>query len=250
MPFPYKPYEYQSKAIKDLSRALSQRKSTILFESPTGTGKTQVVLSALLHHLSSVASSNRIFYFTRTVSQMSHVVNEAKKSGFRLRACVLSSRKHLCVNSKVSALGSLGKINKKCISLLKNSGCSYNSSFSKGDLLRIPKLMDLEDMRGFGQKHYKCPFFMSRKSIKTANLIVLSYNYMTNPIYRELFSKHFRNSLILIDEAHNMESVFEESASIDWNMFIFKLIKKQIKIAQDSPEIALKESGSCFRNRF
>jgi regulator of telomere elongation helicase 1 len=240
VPFPYVPYPYQTKAIQDLSDALQKGSSKILFESPTGTGKTQVLLSTLFNHLAKNSSTNRILYFTRTVSQMSHVVQEAKKSGFDLRASVLTSRKHTCINSKVSSLKTLGKINAKCKKLMKSHNkCVYDINMKKNDILKFSKLMDLEDIRGFGNKNYKCPFFMSRKLKNAANLVVLSYNYMSNPLYREKLSKYITNSIIVIDEAHNMEQIFEESCSIEWKMYFFKLIIRQLKSLSKSQELAL-----------
>lgn len=229
VPFPYKPYPYQAKAIDELSGALNKGNSTILFESPTGTGKTQVVLSTLLNHLSKEHWSGRILYFTRTVSQMSHVVHEVRKAGFKARATILSSKKHLCVNSKVNTLKTLGRINKKCKQLLKNCRCPFDIKMQGKNLLEAPPLADLEDLKRYGANNKKCSYFLSRKMIKPANVIVLSYNYMSNPLFREHLKAYFKDSILVIDEAHNLEQVFEESASIEWSMYFLKSVWKEIK---------------------
>lgn len=49
-------------------------KKYIVFESPTGTGKTQTILSTLLAFRKNNNIKTPILYFTRTVSQMNQII--------------------------------------------------------------------------------------------------------------------------------------------------------------------------------
>ena len=50
--FPYKPYEIQVETIEKIMNGVEKNNNTtILFESPTGTGKTQTLLTAFLYLL-------------------------------------------------------------------------------------------------------------------------------------------------------------------------------------------------------
>jgi regulator of telomere elongation helicase 1 len=46
----------------------------------------------------------------------------------------------------------------------------------------------------------------------------MPYNYLIDPKIREYYKIDYENSIIIIDEAHNIEQVSEEVASFDLNM--------------------------------
>ena len=82
-------------------------------ESPTGTGKTLCLLCASLAWLAKKRKelndnnnfeeekTPKIYFTSRTHSQLSNVINELKKTVYLPRNCILSSREKMCVNSAV-----------------------------------------------------------------------------------------------------------------------------------------------------
>ena len=90
--FPYPPYAQQVSIVKVIQHAI-EKKENALVESPTGTGKT---LCLLVGALSSLVSSNhsrkKIFYLTRTHSQISQVVSEFKKLVYSCHLNIVASR--------------------------------------------------------------------------------------------------------------------------------------------------------------
>lgn len=241
---PYTPYDYQETGMKNLFNALTQNKRNIFFESPTGTGKTQMLLSTIFSFLEQSKRlsqshevpqlNHRILYFTRTTSQMNQVISEAKKTGFNIRGSILASRKQLCLNEEVMKLGTLAKINKKCKQMFVRRECPYQTNFLKSEIIGFDELMDIEDMGTYGKKHSKCSFFMSRKLIKTSNLVVMSYNYMSDPILRANIKEYMKDSIIIIDEGHNVCEVFEKSSSFEWNFYSFKICLQEINQMKNS----------------
>jgi DNA repair helicase Rad3 len=241
---PYTPYDYQETGMKNLFKALTENKRNIFFESPTGTGKTQMLLSTIFSFLEQSKRlsqthkipqlNHRILYFTRTTSQMNQVISEAKKTGFNIRGSILASRKQLCLNEEVIKLGTLAKINKKCKQMFVRRECPYQTNFLKSEIIGFDQLMDIEDMASYGKKNSKCSFFMSRKLIKTSNLVVMSYNYMSDSILRANIKEYMKDSIIVIDEGHNVCEVFEKSSSFEWNFYSFKICLQEINQMKNS----------------
>ena len=52
----------------------------------------------------------------------------------------------------------------------------------------------------------------------------MPYNYLIDPKIRENYKIDYENSIIIIDEAHNIENVSEEVASFELNMNLFNPI--------------------------
>jgi DNA excision repair protein ERCC-2 len=83
--------------------------------------------------------------------------------------------------------------------------------------LPLPKgVYTLEELKAHGQRHTLCPYFLARKAVTHANVIIYSYHYLLDPKIAELVSKDLaRQSIVVFDEAHNIDNVCTESLSID-----------------------------------
>ena len=149
-------------------------------------------------------STRRIYFCSRTHSQLSQFVREVKKSPFSESVSLVSlaSRGVLCVNPAVKKLRSQAAINEACLELgrkkskptvvdddertVKKSrkgggggcGCPYNKT-SRTGLLRDKSVMsihDIEDLVTAGRRTTSCPYYASRSAVPLAQLIVLPYN--------------------------------------------------------------------------
>ena len=52
----------------------------------------------------------------------------------------------------------------------------------------------------------------------------MPYNYLIDPKIRENYKIDYENSIIILDEAHNIENVSEKVASFEINMNLFNPI--------------------------
>lgn len=52
-----------------------------------------------------------------------------------------------------------------------------------------------------------------RDNIEDADLILLPYNYLVDPSIRSTLNVEWRNSIVIFDEAHNLESVASDASS-------------------------------------
>ena len=149
-------------------------------------------------------STRRIYFCSRTHSQLSQFVREVKKSPFSESVSLVSlaSRAVLCVNPAVKKLQSQAAINEACLELgrkkskptvvdedertLKKSrkggggggGCPYNKSSRTGSLRdkSVMTIHDIEDLVTAGRRTTSCPYYASRSAVPLAQLIVLPYN--------------------------------------------------------------------------
>ena len=74
---------------------------------------------------------------------------------------------------------------------------------------------DIEDLHKLGRKHQVCPYYLQKNRVEFADLILMPYNYLIDPKIRENFKINYENSVIILDEAHNIEKVSEDVASFE-----------------------------------
>eukprot|EP00912_Choanoflagellata_sp_UC4_P001013 UC4_evm2s623 len=238
VPFPYeRVYPEQFEYMRELKRALDAKGHAVL-EMPSGTGKTISLLSLLVaYQLKHPDRIGKIIYCSRTVPEIEKALAELRRlieytktsSGAPINflALGLSSRRNLCIHEEVST-HRYGKIvDVKCRELTasyvraKNndtSKCDYFNGFeTNGRDQRIPDdVYDLNDLKKIGEKNGWCPYYLARYTISHANLVVYSYHYMLDPKIAELVSKEMgKDSVVVFDEAHNIDNVCIESMSIN-----------------------------------
>ncbi|DAZ95804.1 TPA: hypothetical protein N0F65_009200 [Lagenidium giganteum] len=171
----------------------------------------------------------KIFFCSRTHSQLSQVVDELKNCPVsylespdkqnpysnQLKTVVLGSKSHFCVNSKVNRDPS--QVDDKCRTLLDNNGCSFFRKRKKQNDLRkvAPPVWDIEDLVKLAKKHRECAFFHTRDALVDANIVFCPYNYLLDPSIRDAVGITLKNSIIVLDEAHNVEDTCRSSASIE-----------------------------------
>jgi regulator of telomere elongation helicase 1 len=190
-----------------------------------------------------------ILYASRTHSQLSQVVRELKQSGYSPRVAVLASRDQLCVHPSVSKMPSAAKVH-ACRSATKARKCGFkvrlDETCAKGPAAiaalaypggagsgagagagggppggspdRLP-VLDIEELVALGKAANVCPYFLPRDpgSQASAELIILPYAYLVDAAVRKqaLPNVDLRGSVLIVDEAHNLEDVASEAASFE-----------------------------------
>ncbi|PIN05902.1 Helicase of the DEAD superfamily [Handroanthus impetiginosus] len=174
----------------------------------------------------------RVYFCSRTHSQLLQFIKELKKTKFasELQVVCLGSRKNFCINEEVLKLGSSTRINERCLELQKNKKreaskmkklgvgkrVSCNKASSGCPMLRRRKIeefkneilqleaLDIEDLVRVGRNKGSCPYYGSRRMMPTADLVVLPYQSLLSKSSRESLELKLKNSVIIIDEAHNL----------------------------------------------
>ena len=73
--------------------------------------------------------------------------------------------------------------------------------------------LDIEDLHEVGKQMRACPYFAMKDRADQADVIFMPYNYLIDEKIRENFTVEWENSIIIFDEAHNVQSVCEDTAS-------------------------------------
>ncbi|KAL2895246.1 Fanconi anemia group J protein-like protein [Bienertia sinuspersici] len=161
-----------------------------------------------------------IFYASRTHSQLSQVIREYKKTAYRVPMAVLASRKHYCTNATARKGDNLDE---ECKLLLedKEAGCQQfknahrvksHPSLQKGGCHEVH---DIEDLVKVGNTVKGCSYFAARSLADDANIVFCPYSYIVNPIIRRAMEINIKGSVLVLDEAHNIEDMCREAGSMD-----------------------------------
>ena len=78
-------------------------------------------------------------------------------------------------------------------------------------------ILDIEDLVKTGQKLKCCPYFLTRELKQSADIVFMPYNYLLDPKTRKNQGIQLQNNIVLLDEAHNVEKMCEEAASLQVN---------------------------------
>lgn len=238
--FPYDNiYPEQYAYMLELKRALDA-KGHCLLEMPTGTGKTIALLSLITSYsLSKPSNQIKLLYCTRTVHEMEKTLAELKflhnyqkkhlGSAASIIALGLSSRKNLCINPSVVSAENRDSVDAGCRKLTASwvrtlaavdpnvPTCSFFENYDKvpSDYILPPGVYTLQDLRAFGKEKGWCPYFLARRMVQYANVVVYSYQYLLDPKVAGIISKEMqKESVVVFDEAHNIDNVCIEALSV------------------------------------
>eukprot|EP00817_Percolomonadidae_sp_ATCC50343_P003684 CAMPEP_0117418402 /NCGR_PEP_ID=MMETSP0758-20121206/193_1 /TAXON_ID=63605 /ORGANISM="Percolomonas cosmopolitus, Strain AE-1 (ATCC 50343)" /LENGTH=743 /DNA_ID=CAMNT_0005198889 /DNA_START=157 /DNA_END=2388 /DNA_ORIENTATION=+ len=99
-------------------------------------------------------------------------------------------------------------------------------------------IYDLDDLKEYGKEKKFCPYFLARRAMEHANIIVYSYSYLLDPKIASLVSAELSNdSIVVFDEAHNIDSVCIESLSMNLTEGTMDQIDDNIDKLEDHYEL-------------
>ena len=163
----------------------------------------------------------RIIFCSRTHSQLSQTLKELGKTFFKdkIKAIPLSSRKQLCINEKIKKYTG-DKLNEKCKDAVKESKCVYMKKneptfFHPLRLMTTGKIVDLEDIAKLGNRFKRCPYYGTREIMTDSDFIAIPYNLLLQKSSREAIGLDLRDSIIIVDEAHNLIDQINQIHSVE-----------------------------------
>ncbi|KAA3670518.1 chromosome transmission fidelity protein 1 [Paragonimus westermani] len=184
----------------------------------------------------SIPKITQIIYCSRTHSQLSQVLDElskCEKLSAQISVIQLSSRQTLCTNRKVYQLHHPEAINEACLELgrsksrcpMRNASAvkrlsdyllsgasapqiacsvrdnSYSKLFGKRSNLLFT---DRPQSVDFIATRIGCPYYATRESLPTAQLVLVPYATVLQQKTRAAFGLTLTDSILIIDEAHNL----------------------------------------------
>ncbi|XP_041652395.1 ATP-dependent DNA helicase DDX11 [Cheilinus undulatus] len=169
----------------------------------------------------------KIYYCSRTHSQLAQFVHEVQKSPFSkdISLVTLGSRQNLCINEEVRRLGSIQRINDRCMEMQKNkhekqhheegvkrkrgqakSVCPYYKASAMQQMRDdvLGSVHDIEQLLKLGRETHSCPYYSTRLAIPPAQLVVLPYQMVLHEATRKAAGIQLKGQVVIIDEAHNL----------------------------------------------
>ncbi|KAH9515387.1 Regulator of telomere elongation helicase 1 [Bulinus truncatus] len=181
----------------------------------------------------------RIIYASRTHSQISQAVNELKRTAYSyVKSSVIGSREQLCIHQQVQQqMNNAAKVH-LCRAKVTARNCHFYNNieeFKKKSEIRkvLGNIVDIEDLIKTGHKTKTCPYYMARELKSDSDIVFMPYNYLLDNKSRKAHGVELQGSVIIFDEAHNLEKICEESASFDLSSLdIATAIEETTKLAE------------------
>lgn len=128
---------------------------------------------------------------------------------------MIASRDQLCIDPTLKHKSNEEKT-LACEELKSEHKCCFYENMESNKPELETNITDIEDLRHIGKEQEICPYYFSRELAARSKVIFMPYNYILDPFIRETALKevNLENAIVLIDEAHNVESVCENAASI------------------------------------
>jgi len=197
-PFPYlRPG--QSEISETVKECLEKRRD-LLFEAPTGLGKTAAALFTALQF--SLKNDKQVLFLTSRTTQQDLVFATAESiNGGRdfPRVLLLRAKQKICLKEEMNC---------------DPEECRYIDGFSQRlqgtrtlELLLKERIIHPDRTSEMGQRRMLCPYELQLQLCEDADLVIGDYNYAFDQTCRltRLFEERDPSRLILIaDEAHNL----------------------------------------------
>jgi len=215
--FPFKAVrDGQREFMQDVENSVSHGKH-LMAHAPTGIGKTAAVIASALEF--SLKNNKTIFFLTPKHTQHTIVIDTLKKIHGKFKANFtvvdIIGKQWTCPH-KVTNLDSK-EFNEFCRAIKREERCKYYSNVRRGKLsekakeaiARIKKEpLHAEKIAEICSEKNLCPYEICTEIGKEASVMVCDYFHIFSPKVRKAFlaklNKDLENSILIIDEAHNL----------------------------------------------
>lgn len=189
---------HQQQMVEEIDRAVRERE-TILVSAPTGIGKTIAAIYPALRQ--ALRKGKKLFFLTsKTLQQEAAVAALKMLNDGSFRVLTIRAKQKMCAHSQVI-----------CHEDFCPFAARYTEKMQKSNLLAHivdnHSYFEPDLTYELSRSNEVCPFEVSLELIDEADVIICDYNYVFDP-YVGLKSfqqdSDFSDSVIIIDEAHNL----------------------------------------------
>lgn len=195
----------------------------------------------------------KIYYASRTHSQLAQLVHELQRTSFGradadsdpVRVVNLGSRRQMCINTNVQRVGDTfgtEAMNERCLELMESKHrCPYLPAREGQDAARmdafrdqaLAEVRDIEELVQVGRRMRTCPYFGARNAARQAELVTLPYNLLLQKDAREALQLSLDENVVLIDEAHNLIDTILATYSTELSAAQIQLAASQVSTYLD-----------------
>lgn len=167
-------------------------------------------------------------------------MKELRRTPYRPVVAVLGSREAgLCVNPAVlQSADNDGQIRQACRQARQQKSCQFHSGLLSSDLPELAanklrgELWDIEDAAQFAMASNSCPYYLAHSLARHAELVFCPYSYVLDPSVRQaagLSCADLTGRIVILDEAHNVESVCRDAGSAELTLDQLKAALSAVK---------------------
>lgn len=143
-------------------------------------------------------------------------MQELKRTSYNyVKAAVIGSRDQLCIHPDLAKETNANKI-QICKIKRQARACHFHNRLEgqkDNPEFKNATVLDIEEIVRIGKKLKCCPYYASKELLDDAEIIFMPYNYLLDPKMRKANKIELQNTIVILDEAHNVEKMCEESAS-------------------------------------
>ncbi|OMD38644.1 helicase C-terminal domain-containing protein [Paenibacillus odorifer] len=216
-------------------------KVSLFAQAPTGIGKTMSTLFPVLKAMGE-GQAKGLFYLTaKTVTRFAaqEAISLLLKQGLQLHVITLTAKEKACFREE----GICGK-----------DSCPYSDGYydrindAVMDLLEHETLMSKDTIAMYAHKHKVCPFEFSLDAAYACDAVICDYNYIYDPriSLKRLTEERKRETVLLVDEAHNLVDRGREMFSASLLKAPFLELQRQYKGVNGNLSAAAKSVNAFF----
>lgn len=190
----------------------------LMFEAPTGTGKTITTLFPAVRAMGSKHTDRVIYTTARTTGQ--RIVHETMKSlsesNEHLRSIVITAKDRICFTPGATCAPEYCEFAKG----------HFDRVQSARDDLLAHSAIDQKLVELIARAHKVCPFELSLDTAEWCDVVVGDYNYVFDPFValQRLDTRLSKQVTVLVDEAHRLGSRVTEMLSAKLSVELLKRV--------------------------
>ena len=197
--FPFAQYRKGQRQLAGSVYKTIQEKKTIFASAPTGIGKT---ISTIFPSVKAIGEGQlqKIFYLTAkntTRQTAEEAFRELFATGLHMNVVTITAKDKVCFTEQ-------GICNKEHCEFADGYYDRINDAIL--DILENENSLDRLCIEQYAMKHKVCPFEFSLDLAYAADTVICDYNYIFDPkvSLKRLFDDHKKETVLLVDEAHNL----------------------------------------------
>ena len=100
--------------------------------------------------------------------------------------------------------------------MIKDGLCSYKHEEDDYTEVGIPQeSLDIEELVSVANHLNKCAYYLNKKDMLSADLVLLPYQYLLDESIRKKMKIQLTGNIVIVDEAHNIGKAAEEALSME-----------------------------------
>lgn len=181
-------------------------------------------------------------------SQKARLLNKRQ-----ILAIGVSARRSLCIHPSVSQNTQREIVDAECYRLtapwnrVANSNnpdalCGYFEQLEElgeSGLANLTGVYNLDDLKTHGRKNKVCPYYLARKAVGEANIVVCNYPYLVDSGVSDVVRGKTDNaSIVVFDEAHNIDNICIDALTVKLNKGMLESASIQLDRVKDKAAAA------------